>query len=198
MMRSMCPLTRAAACRECHERVFLHMLGIFRAKEPDEVADKLAAVNADKLVAQLQHQAASHLFELLLLRTPAALYAAVWGLLEPRLYELCSHKASNFAVQSLIAAAPARPHVDAACKVLLPKAAELIEAQRPGILCVLAAACACWQTSCEAVCSVMAEAAGEQVRMACNSSCHALAVMQLGRRVCQGHNKQVISDKCLM
>ena len=155
------------ACRAMSDCVFPHMLGLMGTSSDAadaSLADKLKSVNDEKVLAQLKHQAASHVFELLLLHTPAEAYAAVWGLVEAELMELCMHQTANFAVQALIAAAPAADHVASICRALLPRAADLIAARRPGILCVLAASSACWQTCCAEVCTAVWQAQLPKVR----------------------------------
>jgi hypothetical protein len=155
---------------ELAEPFLLRMLGAEAdagSSEPTVAA--LVRLKAPKLVAQLKNKASSHLFEALLLRTPAAAYEHVWALLKPGFANLCLNPVANFTAQAFIAAAPAARFVTDIVVTLRSSIADALQNRRSGVVCVLAVACACWRASCDDLCVALAEALPDGVRFGtCN------------------------------
>jgi hypothetical protein len=142
---------------------FLRMLG--SDSSPTEAPSvALKRIDTAKLIAQMKNRASSHLIEALLLRTPAAAYDAIWTAIKPHFTSLCLNPVANFAIQSLIAAAPAPRFIADMVPLLRNSLADTVRNRRTGVACVLLLAAACWRTSCEEICALITSAFPDGVR----------------------------------
>lgn len=157
--------THTPLCRSAHEAFYLRMLGV-PVKEGEGAAAALKRLQASKVIAQMKNKAASHLVERLLLHAPASLYDALWVALKPHFAALCLNPVANFAMQSLIAAAPAARFVADMVPEVSEAFADVVLNHRSGVACVLLVAAACWRTGCEQLCTLVRKALPDGVRPA--------------------------------
>lgn len=139
------------------------MLGILPL-DGESLQSSLSKLSADALVSQMKHRTASHTIEAAFLHCPATLYSAVWGCLQPKFASLCLNPISNFAAQSLIAAAPAARYIGDIFHQVNDSLTDIVIRGRSGVACVLIAACASWSVECEACCRAMEAIFPEGVR----------------------------------
>ena len=145
---------RACLCSSAHEAFYLRMLGA-PVKAGEGSAAALRRLKASKVIAQMKNKAASHLVERLLLHAPPSLYDTLWGTLKPQFASLCLNPVANFAMQSLIAAAPAARFVADMVPEVADSFADIVLNRRSGVACVLLVAAACWRTGCEQLCALV-------------------------------------------
>lgn len=158
--------THASECRSQLERLVCQMLGI-AAEDKESLQSALRHLSASAIVSQMKHKTASHTIEATFLNCPSSMFSAVWRCLEPTFASLCLNPISNFAAQSIIAAAPAASHINEIFRQVRGSLTDIITRGRSGVACVLTAACAAWGVECEACCEAIEAAFPEGV--CCNA-----------------------------
>lgn len=139
------------------------MLGVAPAAG-EGLPTALGRLEAASIISQMKHKTASHTVEAVFMNCPPSIYTALWSCLKSKFESLCLNPISNFAAQSLIAAAPAAWCVGDIFQQVKDKFADLITRGRSGVACVLVAACAAWNVECEMCCTAVEAVFSEGVR----------------------------------
>lgn len=143
-----------------------HMLGV--PPEPSEQPPTaLTRLDPASLVSQMKHKTASHMVETIFLCCPVRLYDPLFKTISNMLPGLSVNPVANFAVQSLIAAAPAARNVGDIFHTLKGSLADCLLRGRSGVACVIVASCAAWRTECEDCCAAVQAAFHDGVRFSC-------------------------------
>jgi hypothetical protein len=140
-----------------------HLLGVPPGQGEKPMA-ALQRVDATRLQSQAKHKQASHMLEAVCLGCPPPLYEPLASALVPALPSLAVNPIANFAVQALVAAAPAARHVGDAFAALRPTLPDLLFRGRSGVAATLAAACAAWRVQCDACCAAVRACFSDSVR----------------------------------
>lgn len=93
--------------------------------------------------------------EAIFLSCPPRLYDPLYKAVAPALPALAVNPIANFAVQSLIASAPAARNVAYAFDALKGLLGSLLFRGRSGVVATLVAACAAWTVQCQECCSAV-------------------------------------------